>query len=104
MIYTSIIVDYKGNLPIFVMGDNVPMLNALHTDSKEVSIRNSASKTRVLADLLTNKFAKIEINFGWVPGPKNPADLASKGMDKPVAACNGPLWREGPLCLPTFMG
>ena len=81
VIYTSIIVDHK-----------------------EDSIRNSASKTRALADLLNNKLGEIEINFGWVPGPQNPADLASKSMDKPVAACNGPLWREGPTLFTNIHG
>ena len=46
VIYTSIIVNYKGRLSIFVLGDNIPVLNALHSDSKEVSIRDSASKDK----------------------------------------------------------
>ena len=32
VIYTSIIVSYKGRLPIFVLGDNIPVLNALNSD------------------------------------------------------------------------
>ena len=96
-IYTSIMVDFKGNIPI-------PMLNALHTDSKEVSIRNSASKTKTLAELLTNKFDRIEINFRWIPGSLNPADIASKGMEKPVAVCNSALWRKGPTLFKNMCG
>ena len=72
------------------------MLNVLEKDSREVSIRNSMAKTKMLGTQIVKKFEGAELNFCYIPGAKNPSDYGSKEIENPIAAVNSILWREGP--------
>ena len=47
------------NIQVFILGDNIPMLNALGKDSKEVNIGYSAVKTKALGSLLVTKYKGV---------------------------------------------
>ena len=72
------------------------MLHAFEKDSKEVSIRNSTAKTKMLGTQIVRKFEGAELNFCYIPGAKNSSDYGSKVIENPIAAVNSILWREDP--------
>ena len=72
------------------------MLHTLEKYSKEVSIRNSASKTKKLGVQIVKKIKGVSLHFGYIPGTKNPSDYASKEIKDPLAAVDRALWRQGP--------
>ena len=95
-VYENLIANGMNKIDIYIAGDNIPMLHALERDSREVSIRNSTAKTKILGTQIVKKFEGIALHFCYIPGAKNPSDYGSKEIENPIAAVDSKLWREGP--------
>ena len=44
---------------------------------------------------IVKKYKGVNIFFSYIPGPKNPAEIASKEVDDPLTAVDSVLWWEG---------
>ena len=62
---------------------------------RHIAIRNRVNASRMQALQLTQKYKKLCIYTGWIPGKFNISDLNSKITDDPIKHLNSKEWRHG---------
>ena len=96
-IYEGMTKEERLNLKVFILGDNVPMAQAMHGVSNSPIIKNAAVKIRTTLRAIFNRY-KVPVYVGYIPTAQNPADLISKTQTNPLKATNSELWRQAPPC------
>ena len=69
-IYESMTAEERLNFRVFILGDNVPMAQAMNGVSNSPIIKNAAVKIRTTLRAISNRY-KVPVHVGYIPTAQN---------------------------------